>query len=567
MNTSPSPSQGQSSTRGVQQENTSYVQVTIEGEGAGRTYKLTTTDKKVGGSSIHKINKFFSNHIQCNSKKELGSDEMQSLFCVNKQVRGKLDKMEDSPVKKTFHRFFAAVGKAVGIETKYAGLKTFDKLWKTNTWNTEACAYATKNMASASFGIIAITATYNDKKGSLNCDYAACDKEFGFGVVFDGAGHGSAELQKMERPLYEGFVEAFKGIVSGFKLENIDSMLHEFQKKSEEEIKNTGSKLKSLNEIKLKESGEFKQKINGIRDKMVTAVLEGKESELNAGDLNLMKEKLRFDDLENMLNGSDNKYDEEIKKELQNILKEIKRTDISDEEVLKNINEIIGKIKNRSNKLIEGLSEVENKKKYISDQFGFIANETFYHSPPKSACPGMALAQIIHTPDGKHHLFTAQSSDCCFLIAKPKDKNKEIDFSDKSTYSVEVIAENPNNMGLGEDTEAELSYRIEVQEVPKGSICLLFSDGIGEFLTQEEVEEGLKEAQMDKFTSLGSKLAEKIKKIGDETRKGDDKVKKRDGKIAVAKDPKAKVDRQAPKVWNEANQELHDDLSLVLLRV
>lgn len=89
--------------------------------------------------------------------------------------------------------------------------------------------------------------------------------------------------------------------------------------------------------------------------------------------------------------------------------------------------------------------------------------------------PALVFAQVVRI-DGKRHLLTAHADDCTLAI---KRKNGNIEFKTNP---------NPNNYTLGSSADNTIFVPpVHIHEVEQGDEIIGFTDGIGEFLSGEEL--------------------------------------------------------------------------------
>jgi hypothetical protein len=122
------------------------------------------------------------------------------------------------------------------------------------------------------------------------------------------------------------------------------------------------------------------------------------------------------------------------------------------------------------------------------------------HASLNRGGPAFGVAQFFKDKNNQTYLYTKNIADIGFLIISPEGGQTEVDFSrPDSDLQCQWIPENSQEIGgLGTVNPAPGTVR----EVTEGTLVVGFSDGIGEFLSRDEIIQVLRQWKNDDHSSL-----------------------------------------------------------------
>ncbi|QVL56154.1 MAG: hypothetical protein KFB95_02820 [Simkaniaceae bacterium] len=112
-------------------------------------------------------------------------------------------------------------------------------------------------------------------------------------------------------------------------------------------------------------------------------------------------------------------------------------------------------------------------------------NIKYKNIPKGSSGPAFGMAQFFKAED-QDHLYLNWMADVCFMVIQPKGQERSVDRKNIIADQVTWAEESEGQLGLG-DQAGEGAKKGTVMAVRPGTIVMTFSDGIGEFLIQEEI--------------------------------------------------------------------------------
>jgi len=402
------------------------------------------------------------------------------------------------------------------------------------------------DLASAATG--AIGATYEYATVMNNCDWVTADRNRGRAGGFDGAGHGNASLVTVEHPYYETTMKLFDMEVRIFLKENPNPNLEKVTKFKEHLEKRFITYNNDLfDKLMRVESKEGNDAFSALQTELKSVFETGNITEeiveklvSSLSEEGLVAEKKK---IENRLQEDKQTYS--VYFELLDLIKErkvdkltVKLQGLANEFQVMNLE--FSKMKTKSNKdelEEEIIVHPYNATKQLATDYK-VLNVDKYRS---RAGPGMVLAQFLPGPDsdGKKHLLTLQYADYCFAVVEPGE-NSEPKLTEKTGKFQDT-----GFAGSGDNTPPVMSVP---QLVDPGTRVVAYSDGVGEFLTKEEIRQILMENPGADAERLKDLFIEKIK-----------------GELTGENRMQASNSAEKCKIWNKDDAQYFDDVSVFVL--
>lgn len=314
--------------------------------------------------------------------------------------------------------------------------------------------------------------TYPNAKVGVNvCDHMRVEPSLGFACIFDGVGHDDPNVVKDQIPIYDAIIDHFVNFVKNFDftVAGSEGKFREEARSFDEGYQKAFNVLKSNYE----EEGTAKGKQFAIYSEKISSNVQNK-TPFTRSDFTAFRELTDIDRVKGAL--------EKFK-----IERDAGRVNESE---INGINLLEGLVENNPDLFISALERSSvTDYKLLSP---YIRVDTKHFGGPAAL-----FAQVFTTPVGTF-LYTSQYADCCYLVIKPDGQ-------------YEWTKENNNSLGM---VSAGKSYERTALEnmipLELGSIVFGFSDGIGEFLTKEEIQTILSNHLNDGADVVQSKIKEAI---------------------------------------------------------
>ncbi|QVL57261.1 MAG: hypothetical protein KFB93_07725 [Simkaniaceae bacterium] len=356
-----------------------------------------------------------------------------------------------------------------------------------------------------------VSCTYNGGKVGINiCDWAYTSMS-GFSMLFDGVGHNDPVIVK-EQAFYaqmarafETFVEQFnynqEGVADVFlneadqQVKNIHTCMHEYQEarypqlalKGTEELNSHKQRIRTNRSISREQTFDLLWMLRRDKAEEFLHTLQSlSESEKNDGINNLIE---CFELLCHLLA----KRDEEVSQ--SGTLKGAYLTLCSSFFDHAEFEQAVSKLMNSSDE---------------QAKIDFFAHLKHKHESLGRAGPAFGVAHIFKDEKDQRYLYVNRVADIGFVVIKPKESEESVDLSDFTAEQCEWIHESGKSSGLG--AEKEYQEKGQLIALPKGSVVLGFTDGVGEFLTREEVIETIHQWGSNPETPLTELFAGQISK-------------------------------------------------------
>lgn len=362
--------------------------------------------------------------------------------------------------------------------------------------------------------------------GENICDFLYLNPSIQLGMIFDAPGHGDTEVVKGHHPIYREISTELEDEIQNFDFSQPDA-IEAFQRHMANVYASYPGKFKALFESYVTERTANEEKLSEIN----ALIPKSCGSRENAEAFPLEK----FEELRSLINLEklDNtvvfmKQFFESYQNDRNFDKELESTKIEIMESLQKGNFI-------------GFKAAIAK--FPSKNFPSLSNE-LKSKNPKPAGAAALFAKIIPISEGEF-LYTAQWADCCYLVLSADD-------------SYECIRENGlSDQGLGLSNERGVVIQ-RVRPLKQGDVVFAFSDGIGEFLTEKELVDIVKNNYLSGIDAIHREIRKELeqhKKLNPEDRFSED------GRIRISHA------RREAKKWDPsgADEQCVDDISCFLL--
>jgi hypothetical protein len=294
--------------------------------------------------------------------------------------------------------------------------------------------------------------------GENVCDWSHVDPA-GFSMDVDGVGHNDSALVAREHPIYAEFASNHARFVR------------------ETEVTSKEQYAQALDAQVLSYSQEFRKRKNAYEDDatkgcdIVGAIVRSVMNNVQSGQPALTEEK--FLELTELI--SRQKFKEALRD-----------ADLPD--LARNcMQAILDKDFDAFNRYAALYKDLDRE-----DPSWMLFHKIKYRNLPKgSSGPAFGMAQFFKA-EGQDHLYLNRMADVCFMVIQPKGQERSVNRENITPDQVTWVEEAADQLGLG-DQSGEGAKKGTVMAVRPGTIVMTFSDGIGEFLTQEEILEVIKE--------------------------------------------------------------------------
>ena len=294
--------------------------------------------------------------------------------------------------------------------------------------------------------------------GENVCDWSHVDPA-GFSMDVDGVGHDDSALVAREHPIYAEFASNHARFVR------------------ETEVTSKEQYAQALDAQVLSYSQEFRKRKNAYEDDatrgcdVVGAIVRSVMNNVQSGQPALTEEK--FLELTELI--SRQKFEEALRD-----------ADLPD--LARNcMQAILDKDFDAFNRYAALYKDLDRE-----DPSWMLFHKIKYRNLPKgSSGPAFGMAQFFKA-EGQDHLYLNRMADVCFMVIQPKGQERSVNRENITPDQVTWVEEAADQLGLG-DQSGEGAKKGTVMAVRPGTIVMTFSDGIGEFLTQEEILEVIKE--------------------------------------------------------------------------
>jgi len=434
-------------------------------------------------------------------KQKSENPELQELHL---KVAGQLEGLTSQDVDGGKSVSFSMQGRVITLAhwANEAGLQAFKEgIQEAQTVSMETFS---RNAPLGSYHS-AVGATYAEGVVGENvCDWTHVDPA-GFSMVVDGVGHNDSALVAREHPIYAGLASDHAQFV------------RETQVESQEQY------AEALDAQVLSYSQEFRRKKNAYEDdaiqggEVVSSIVRPIIENVQADQPGLTEEKfLALTELISRQKFEETLRDPDFPVLAANCMQAILDKDFD--------------AFNRYAALYKDLDRSD-------PSWSLFHNIKYKNLPKGSSGPAFGMAQFFKAED-QDHLYLNRMADVCFMVIQPKGQERSVDRKNITSDQVAWVEESKDQLGLG-DQSGEGAKKGTVMAVRPGTIVMSFSDGIGEFLTQEEILEVIKE---------GHSLERFEEKIMVEDRRDDTRM-------------RASHSKAGCKTYDPESAHFHDDVS------
>ncbi len=360
----------------------------------------------------------------------------------------------------------------------------------------------------------AVGATYAEGVVGENvCDWSHVDPA-GFSMVFDGVGHDDPDLVAMEHPLYGNFASDH----ARFVRETEVTSKEQYAEALDGQVANYNQRFAALRSEYEEAAERYSPIMVGLSNQILKNVA--------AGNPALSEEE--FQTLTELI--SRQKFEDALRKPDTPQLARDCMQAILDKDF---------EAFNRHAALYKGVDQRRDFSMMFFDKL------RYKNAGKGTTGPAFGIAQFFKAED-QDHLYLNRVADVCFMVIQPKGQERSVDLQDISPDQVTWVEESTVNAnGLGE-VYGQAAEKGKVMAVRPGTIVMTFSDGIGEFLTQEEVLEVIQEGHsLDKFKAKITEESHRQK-----GREQEDETRKRASHSTVGCKP-----------YNPEDSGFHDDVS------
>jgi hypothetical protein len=314
----------------------------------------------------------------------------------------------------------------------------------------------------------AVGATYAEGiVGENVCDWTHVDPA-GFSMVFDGVGHDDPDLVAMEHPLYSNFARDH----ARFVRETLVESKEQYAEALDAQVASYNQRFAALRN----EYEEAAERNSPVMVRMSNQIL----TNVAADNPALTKEE--FQTLSELI--SRQKFADTLRKpDTPQLARDCMQAILDgDFEAF-----------NRNAALYKDVDQRRDPSMLFFDKL------RYKNAGKGTTGPAFGMAQFFKAGD-EDSLYLNRVADVCFMVIQPKGQESSVDRENIAADQVTWIEESTvNSNGLGE-LYGQTAEKGKVMAVRPGTIVMTFSDGIGEFLTQEEVLEVIEEGHsLDKF--------------------------------------------------------------------
>ena len=325
--------------------------------------------------------------------------------------------------------------------------------------------------------------------GENVCDWSHVDPA-GFSMVFDGVGHDDSELVATEHALYGNFAIDHARFVRGTQVESKE----QYAEALDAQVASYNQRFAALRQ-EYEEAAEINSPImRGLSEQILANVA--------AGDYALSKEE--FQTLTDLVSH-------------QKLEDAVRNPDTPD--LARYCMQAI--LDNNYEDFISSVALYKDVDQRGDPSMMFFDKLRYKNAGKGTTGPAFGMAQFFKA-EGQDSLYLNRVADVCFMVIQPKGQERSVNLQDIEPDQVTWVEESTVNAnGLGE-VYGQAAEKGKVMDVRPGTIVMTFSDGIGEFLTQKEVLEVIKEGHsLDRFKEkiMEDSHRQKGREQEDETRK------------------------------------------------